>query len=65
MIFSISSLMRRSRMKVVQPLRAGSATCDLHVILCDTDPNMIDAWVDAFFGVSGVEKVLHPTIGEP
>jgi len=55
MLFSLSRLFRRSRMKVVQAFGKGVSRSTLRLSLCDINAEMTDAWLDAFFGVEAVE----------
>lgn len=45
-------------MKVVKPFGKGASSNGLRISLCDTNPEMTDAWLGAFYGVDGVEIVL-------
>ncbi|MCW3098054.1 MAG: phage tail assembly protein [Chthonomonadaceae bacterium] len=55
MLFSLSRLLRRQRMKVVQSFGRGASRSTLRLSLCDINADMTDAWLDSFFGVEAVE----------
>ena len=43
--------------KVVQSFGRGAKQANLRLTLCDTNPDMTDAWLDRFFGVDTVEII--------
>jgi O-acetyl-ADP-ribose deacetylase (regulator of RNase III) len=47
--------LRSRRMKIVQPFGKSASGSRLRLSLCDTNANMTDAWLEAFFGVEAVE----------
>src|SRR5690349_14306206 len=55
MLFLLSRLLRRRRMKIVQSYGQGASTSDLRLGWCDHNTDMTNALLRSFFGLDAVE----------